>query len=815
MMASYEDKKEVFSSSDEPDIWNADTLLEDPEKEIFSSSDHLVHSELHEPVPAENLQSGVQTAEPVSKRERRKAKKKKHRVGRVIGRIILSLLLIGVITGCLVVGAVGVYVTAFVDDTIDFDLNNLQLSYTSLVYAKDSETGDWTEVADLHGSQNRVWIDYSDLSPYLGDAVVAVEDKRFYDHEGVDWKRTFSAFLNTFVNLYGGTQGGSTITQQLVKNLTGDDDQTASRKIQEIVRARNLESQYPKSTILECYINTVHFGNGCDGIETAAYFYFGKDASDLTLLECASLAATIQSPSVKNPLDGPEENKDRREFCLREMLDQGSISKEEYDAAMADTLTVVAASPEQKKERNTQKVNSYFLDTLIEDVISGLMTEKGMTYDQAESKIYSGGYRIYSSLNPAVQTMLEETFADETNFPQNAAGKRAQSAQTIMDYTGHIVAIAGGVGEKTASRSLNRAYQSTRQPGSSIKPLSVYSPAIEYNLLTYSSHIHDYHVKLPNGSYYPKASGSGGYVTTQRAIQSSLNSPAVRVCYMLTPSKSFEFLKKRYGITTIVESKKSDDGTVVSDINLSAMALGGMSYGVTVTEMTAAYAAFGNLGLYYKPCTYYAVYDTFGELVLKHQETGAQIISPETANVMNRMLQTVVTGGTGTAASIGSWPIFGKTGTTDNKHDCWFAGGTPYYVSVVWCGYDSSDDLPGGANPAPGVWRKTMVRVLENLEKCDFNQSAGVVQARYCFSSGGVATDSCESTGYGYFKSNYMPKCSVHGGTATKGSSQPKPYGGKFADIRQVPLPEPDDWRNGADDDKAQEEPAASTESAN
>ena len=200
--------------------------------------------------------------------------------------------------------------------------------------------------ADLPGT-----VSYKQMDEDFVNAVVAVEDKRFYDHEGVDWKRTFSAFLNTFVNLYGGTQGGSTITQQLVKNLTGDDDQTASRKIQEIVRARNLESQYPKSTILECYINTVHFGNGCDGIETAAYFYFGKDASDLTLLECASLAATIQSPSVKNPLDGPEENKDRREFCLREMLDQGSISKEEYDAAMADTLTVNSFTPKMRAKK--------------------------------------------------------------------------------------------------------------------------------------------------------------------------------------------------------------------------------------------------------------------------------------------------------------------------------------------------------------------------------------------------------------------------------------------------------------------------------
>lgn len=803
-MTPFDDEKNIFSDSGSTgDPWSADSLLEDSEKDIYSSSDHKVHSEsfaendsvVHsEPVKQESIAD----QKTVQKRKTKKPKKKKT-FGRVLGKIALSLLLVIIITGSLVVGAIGIYITGFVDDEIDFDLNNLQLEYTSLVYAKDNKSGKWTEIANLHGTENRVWIDYSEFSPYLTDAIVAIEDKRFYDHEGVDWKRTFSAFLNMFVDLYGGTQGGSTITQQLVKNLTGDKEQTASRKVQEIVRARNLESQYAKSTIIECYINTVHFGNGCDGIETAASFYFGKDASQLTLLECASLAATIQTPSEKNPLDGPKANKERREVCLKEMLEQGSITKEEYDAAMKDTITVVADQSDDKKVK-TKKVNSYFIDTLIEDVIDDLMAEKGCTYKEAENMIYSGGYRIYSSLNPSIQETLEETYADETNFPKNYKGKRAQSAQTIMDYNGHIVAIAGGIGEKKADRSLNRAYQSTRQPGSSIKPLSVYAPAIEYNVLTYSSLIQDYHIRLANGGYYPKASGSGGYVTTQRAIQSSLNSPAVRVCNTLTPAKSFEFLKKRFGISTIVESQKAEDGTIVSDITLSAMALGGMSHGVTVTEMTAAYATFGNLGLYYKPSTYYAIYDTFGDLVLQHQETGAQVISPETANVMNRLMQTVVTGGTGGAASLGGWPVFGKTGTTDDKHDCWFAGGTPYYVSVVWCGYDSSDDLPGGANPAPGIWRKTMSKVMEDLEKCDFNQAEGVVYQKYCTSTGNVATSGCTSTSYGYYKKSYLPACTSHGGTPVTGGSQPKPYGGKFAAIAQKPIPEANDWRNGTSD---------------
>ncbi len=795
-MSQFDENKNVFSNSKEPDPWSADTLLEE-DKDIFSSSDHQVHSELF----------GSQEEPPFvspPKKTKTPSKKRSGKTGRAFGKIAITLVLVGIITVSLVVGAVGIYVTGFVDDEIEFDLNNLQLAYTSLVYAKDDD-GKWMEVADLHGGENRVWKDYTEFSPYLADAIVSLEDKRFYDHEGVDWKRTFGALVNTVINIYGQREGGSSITQQLVKNLTKDDEISAARKVQEIMRARKVEADYTKSTILECYINTVHFGNGCDGIETASYYYFGKDAADLSLLECASLAATIQTPNTKNPIDGPEANKKRRETCLSLMLEEEYITQEEYDAAMKEELKLVDHSQkaeEDKQEEEEKQINSYFIDTLIEDVIADLMVAKECTYSEAESMIYSGGYRIYSSLQPSVQEALEETFENEENFPKNSEGIRAQSAQTIMDYTGHIVAIAGGIGEKTSDRSLNRAYQSTRQPGSSIKPLAVYAPGIEYNMLTYSSQIYDFHVKLPGGGYYPKAAGSGNYVTTQKAIQSSLNSPAVRVCNQLSPAKSFEFLKKRFGITTIVESEKNEEGKVISDINLSAMALGGMAHGVTVTEMTAAYATFGNLGMYYEPSTYYAVYDTFGNLVLKHQETGAQVITPATANVMNRLMQTVVSGGTGGAASTG-WPTFGKTGTTDNKHDCWFAGGNPYYVSVVWCGYDTDHDLPGGANPTPTIWKKTMKNVMENKERCDFNQAGDVVKYSYCKESGGIATSDCPETADGYYKKNYAPRCTIHNGTISSSSKQPSASGGKFADIIQKPIPEADDYQNGETQEKS------------
>lgn len=781
-MWQQDENRDIFSGSGGADPWSAESLLEDSNQDIFSSSDHMVHSQLFDSEGQSTQKGGKKPANP-----KKKGNKK-------WGKTILTALLCLVLVGCIGVGSLAVYLQFFIDDTIDKDLNNLELAYTTLIYAKNEE-GQWVEAASLHGTENRVWTDYSEFSPYLADAIVALEDKRFPTHKGVDWKRTVSAFVNTFIDLYGGRQGGSTITQQLVKNLTGDDQLSAARKMQEIMRALRLEQEYSKSTILECYINTVHFGNGCDGVETAAQYYFGKSADQLTLLECASLAATIQTPNVKNPIDGPEDNKTRREACLSIMLDEGYITKEEYDAALAEELKTVDHSAGKEEDAPAIPVNSYFVDTLIEDLIADLMIAKDISYDEAEAMIYSGGFRVYSSLDQKVQSALEETFENEENFPKNKEGKRAQAAQTVMDYTGHIVAIAGGVGEKKESRSLNRAYQSTRQPGSSIKPLAVYTPGVEYNMLTYSSMIHDFHVQLPNGSFYPKAAGTGAYVTTQKAVQSSLNAPAVRVCNQLTPQKCFEFLQKRFFISTIVESEKTEDGKIISDITLSSMALGGMAHGVTVTEMTAAYATYGNLGKYYEPSTYYAVYDSFGDLVVSHQQEGSQVITPATANVMNRMMQTVVAGGTGGAASHG-WPTFGKTGTTDNKHDCWFAGGNPYYVSVLWCGYDSDHDLPGGANPTPTIWKKTIAKVMEGKVKQDFPHSGDVLAYEYCTESGGIATSGCTTKAQGYYKVSHAPMCTLHQGTPVTGTAQGT-FGGKTADVTQGELPAVDAWRNG------------------
>ncbi len=723
---------------------------------------------------------------------RTKSRKKTKKKFSKTKKILLSAVLIVLITFCLIVSAFSIYVFAVVDDDIGYNLNNLSVNYSTVIYAKNRDTEEYSEYCRLHGSENRVWVDSSEFSPYICDAIVAIEDKRFYQHEGVDWKRTFSAFLNMFFDIYGGTQGGSTITQQLVKNLTGDKEQTPQRKIQEIMRARNIEKNYAKSTIIECYANIVHFGNGCDGVQVAAQYYFGKDAKDLTLLECASLAATIQTPATKNPIDGPEVNKERRETCLALMLEQELISKEQYDEAMSQELVVVDHSSKSSTDDDSDgekldksNVYDFFVETVIDDVIDDLVNIKGYPKDEAQRLLYSGGLQIYSTVDPYVQRTMEEVFADDSNFAK--VGKKEeqpQAAMTLMDYNGHIVGIMGGRGEKTANRILNRATTSKRQPGSSIKPLAAYSPAIELNLATYSTYIEDAPIKF-NGKNYPDR-GSYANVTLQNALSRSLNCVAVRLVNKIGVDKSYEFVEQRYHISTLVESYTRDDGTILTDHTLSSMALGGMVNGVTTKEMAAAYACFGNLGVYWKPTTYTKIVNTFGDEILSQDTIGTQSISQETANVMNEIMQTAVTGSGGTArpAAFGGWPIFAKTGTTNDNYDRWMVAGTPYYVAACWYGFDTPAEMGGTSyNPCIYFWKPVMKKIHEKLELCDFAESGSVSYRYYCTSSGELATDRCSNVALGFYKNSYLPVCSQHGGAIRAEVTKPSPVGGKFAEI--------------------------------
>lgn len=710
--------------------------------------------------------------------------KKKKKKGSAVLKVLLSCFLIMVITGCVIVGAFMIYVFRFVDGTVDQDLNNLKLAYTSVIYAQNGKDDEgnpkYVELKRLHGNENRLWVDSEMIPDSLGKAFISAEDKRFNDHNGVDWKRTFSAAANLLFHFYDTEQGGSTITQQLIKNITDDDETSINRKIREIMRAQYLESRYSKDVILECYLNTIHLGPGIDGVEVAACYYFDKHSQDLTLTQCAALAAITKEPEHYNPYNNPEDNKTRRNWVLDEMCSNGYITAEERDEAkeadlgLRKTPSTVLSTTKTVEE----KVNSYFVDAVIEDVIKGLMDKKNYSYKYAEQQLYAGGYKIYSTVDLSVQNTLEKVFKDDDNFMKvvTNSGKKAQAAMTVMDYEGHIVGIVGGRGEKTADRSLNRATQSPRQTGSSIKPVTCYSPGIEYNVITWGSRMTDEPTAYVDGKDWP-VNYSGYYsgrVSVLYALQQSLNTIPVQLVQEMGMDSVYKFATDKMGITTLYD-KIDVNGKSMTDLTLSSLALGGSVYGVTTTELTAAYCAIGNLGVYYTPHTYTKILDQHDNVVIDTSDEYHRAMSAETANVMCKMLQTVTTSGTGSAAAFDNWPIMSKTGTTTDTKDRWFVGCTPYYASAVWFGMDSSEAMGGlYSNPALKLWKAAMTKIMDGKKMKDFPQCDSVVYTRYCTSSGKVARTGCYNTAYGYFKSSYMPLCDDHGGEQVEASEKPK-----------------------------------------
>lgn len=692
----------------------------------------------------------------------KKAKAKK--IAKIAGKALLSIMLIGVITGCLVVGAFAIYVFNFVDDKVYEDLDEMTLGFTTTLYILDDETGEYVEYQRLHGEENRIWVDFEQMPETLRNAYVAVEDQRFYQHKGVDWKRTVGAFANMFVDLYSSNQGGSTITQQLVKNITNDNKQTPMRKIREIMRARYLEGHYEKDTILECYLNTICLGGGIYGVEVASNYYFGKSTNELTLVECASLASLAKEPEKYRPDKNPQNNKTRRNVVLKLMYDQGYITKEAYEEAIVTDIEIVA--DETAKGGNT--VNSYFVDALIDEVVDRLVDEYGMDESYAAKNFYNGGYKIYCTVNPEIQSILEDEYSKTDKYftlVSKESGKTVQSAMTVMDYEGHIVGIVGGAGEKTTNRGYNRATMASRQPGSTMKPLAAYSQALQKNLIHFSSLLED--SALPN--YYP-GGGAGprnsygyyeGYMTVAEALERSTNTIPCKLVKQMGVESTYYYLANNMGL---------DNLDNVEDMNLSSLGLGGTHTGISTTQSAASFAVFGNLGIYYEPTTFTLMTDQHGKTVLK-QKSGTAAIDENTATIVNHLLQNVVYGDRGTAKAIASFSdtikCYAKTGTSSDVYDSWLAGGTPYYVGSCWFGFDSQEKL-NNASLAKTMWKNVMQRIHKNLEAKEFIDSEFVTHRYYCKSTGLLATDACESVAEGWYKTNYsLPAvCTSHPGNA-------------------------------------------------
>jgi penicillin-binding protein 1A len=691
------------------------------------------------------------------KKPARKAKKQSRarRVAGTFGRALMTVFLIFVITCTLVGGALAFYVINFVTPQ-DINLDSANLDTTTIIYANDAKTNKPVEVAQVSGAENRTWYSISQMPENLQNAFVCTEDQRFYEHDGVDWKRTVSSFANLFFHFYGSAQGGSTITQQLVNNLTqAGKGVNYGRKIQEIVNALALEKKYPdKQQILEAYLNTINLNEGCYGVETASENYFGKDVNNLDLAECAALACLPKAPSTYDPRNHPAANAERRQVVLKNMLNQKKITQAQYNSAINEKLKIAP-----KESVNTR---GWFEDMVIADVQNDLVKKYGWTPDHALTTIYTKGLKIYTTMNPDVQSAMDKVYADSTNtnyWYQYAGTVQPQSSMMVVNYSGQIMGVEGGRGQKTGNMVYNRATdpRAIRPPGSSLKPLGVYGPAIDLDKITWSSLISTAQIMVPgNPNPWPANDDGGPYtgsMTVVSALAESINTIAVNIDQDdLSPLYTFNFLTQKLGFTTLNSKRDINPGIAIGAIG-----------GVTAEEMAGGYEIFGNNGLYTKPYDYTQVDDNEGNVLLQNKPIATKAIGADTAFVMNQLLQQDVLrpDGTGVRAKIPGVVVGGKTGTTNDHKDRWFCGITPDYVGVVWFGYDTPKDIPGYntlTNPALKAWQAVMAIADKNPIKSNFPTNGNVVPELFDPTTGYITAKGTET---GWFKVDDLPTAPV------------------------------------------------------
>lgn len=621
-----------------------------------------------------------------------------------IFKVFGSILLIFIITGMLFACVFAYYVKTCLTPNLDLSLDDYKLNQSSTIYYQDAG-GEWRELSTLSGKQKRVWVDYGDIPWYMEKAVVAIEDKRFYDHKGVDWYRTSGAFVKMFATMQN-SYGGSTITQQLIKNLTGQDQVTVQRKLTEIFGALELEKRYDKQEIIEWYLNAVYFGEGCYGVQTAAQTYFGKDVKDLSLAECAAIVGITNKPTYYDPFYNEENNKERQETILREMYEQGYIDYQMYKEAVEEPLVFTHSA----EEETTQRIYSYYEEVVIADVINDLMERKGISRETAQTLVYNGGYKIYCCVDVSVQSAIDAVYTDLTAIPRASRDQQLQSAIVVMNpYDGRILGLAGGVGVKDRNFPLNRATGTYRSPGSSIKPLASYGPAVDTGLITPNTLVNDQAGMHLSGTNWFPANDSNiyyGTVTIYQALQYSLNTVAAQIVDKLGPQTSYNYLTTKLGFTSLVPA----------DADYAPMALGQLTNGVTVREMAQAYCAFVNDGIFTYGRTYSLVTDFDGNTVIDNSPTTISAFKPNTAYTMTYMMQNAVENGTGREARLYNMSVAGKTGSSGDYKDRWFCGVTPYYVAAVWTGFDTPATINVSGNPAAQLWKKVMQPLHDGLE---------------------------------------------------------------------------------------------------
>ena len=774
------------------------------------------------------------------------AMKKNRRRVRILKGILISCLAL-VASG---IAGGGILFKKIIDDTPKISADSIKPSaYTTTAYANDMTTVLGTFVNE---GANREFISLEEIPQDLQDAFIAVEDSRFRDHNGIDLKGIARAAVTGLASGHF-SQGGSTITQQLIKNRIFPNFsketrwQKIERKIQELYLAVQIEKLVDKDDILENYLNTINLGQNTLGVQTAAKRYFGKEVSELTLSECATIAGITKSPTGYNPIINPEANAKRREKVLRDMLEQGFIEEDEYETALADTDVYKRIQAANAEYKESLSVNSYFLDEVALAVIDDLCNELGYSETQAYNAVYSGGLKIMTTQDLTIQKICDEEINKDSNYPsqvdwtvtgaitirhedgtenhydhnnfgayiekkydqefgttfssKSTAEKRleeyietlktsdndivftniAYSAQpqatfVVMDqHTGHVKAIVGGRGEKATNRSLNRATQSPRQPGSCFKILSTFVPALDMNGDTLATTIKDSPITYKDGKNTPVNNWWEGYrgnLSIRYCIQESANVCSVRKYREITPAVGYKYLTENFHLTTL---------DPVKDLG-EAVCLGGITNGVSNFEMTAAYAAIANGGVYTEPILYTHIYDHDGRLLYENTPETSVAMKESTAALITNAMEDVVKYGTGTRAKLSNMPVAGKTGTTTDTRDIWFSGYTPYLTASIWSGYDDNQEIEGSSSYHNVIWRKIMQRVHDTLdyENVKFEMPSTVQRRTICTVTGKLASsDSC-SKRTEYFAEGTTPKQSCPGhvtdtpkeDTPTEGASE-------------------------------------------
>ncbi len=676
---------------------------------------------------------------------------------------ILGILLITLLVAILATVAVGALLIApYVGERMDMSLLDLPaVNRPAVLCVRDpsdrvARNGTLSPApgAPLSPPERRLYVPLSEMPEDLKNAFVAIEDKRFYTHHGVDFLRTGRAALGYLTGT--SSFGGSTITQQLVKNLTGEDSPTPDRKLTELFRALDLERHADKDTVLECYLNIINLAEGCRGVGAAARCYFNKEVVDLTLAECATIAAITQNPARYDPLRHPHAARERRDLILREMAAQGRITLAARDAAIASDLVLTpgnfSPTTSQEEDNTAQAVTSWYADLVVSDVIRDLCDRLGYTRARASDLVYTGGLTVETAMDPELQILVENYYTDLSHFPVGDRGRPQSSFILIDPYTGDILAVAGAVGEKCGARVQNYATDTRRPAGSCIKPLSLFAPAIEEGLITWATVLDDAPVTERDGIPWPRNADGlyRGRISAGTALAESVNTTAVRLLERVGEETAFFYLRERFGLTSL---RAPTEGQA-HDRTISSLALGQQSMGVTSRELTAAYTAFWD-GHYRPARSYHRVLDRDGRVLLENPATeGKEVLSPATAALMTRLLETVTDRGTAAryitlTESLGI-ATAGKTGTTQNNCDRRFVGATPRLLAGVWMGYDYPTELSGiSGNPCVRIW-DDLITACEQVyrgtpQRLDFDHSVELVRAEFCPLTGASPNPFCSA----------------------------------------------------------------------